>query len=851
MNNISLVISGNLTGFSRFYASPTVNDILNEAKFDFDYRNFLTFLNSGDKAYAISFAPTVLAVSLVTRILDSFRRPGVLVVTLLLPRRSKVESAMNPQNKSALYQLLNEINNKFYEKNFVNGMVNQNAAVLMQDYYTEILRNYVLASDGMQRNINATIDVASPNKRLGYVQTSEDNVPLYLASLCRRSYEGCHHVFFAQNPVQNLIAEEPVEVVYYRVHITNNSQILPSVTLNDRIPNIRPDEGEVDIEKNFTYQQVLNGDAGRNIVADLRGETIELTYRFGLEEKTIKFVFNEGGKEIPFTAIMPVLEFNGNIINIPSETYTFQGKEIYGSKRIKSRGTEYRIKRESETLDLRRLKDTCIVQVEHCFSIRVFFNQPEDKPKRIIFKSNHGQFPFTDVTNHLEAVLPGYQEEYSYTIESLYYERETGYLTPSGTQIQLPQLKPMSRNTPSPRQGGLKVSDTPMQPIGRQTSGNTYGGHKAARTIETYAQSVGRQSGGALQLGGGDVNQEHFKESKGDKFIKAIPYIAGVAGLGIVCFLLYLFDILPFTEKNVAETDKYEQLVKIHFKDATNDPLTLEDFKDYGRYFEEFNNLVDVILQDESGNSMQPDNSDDTANEVQYLYRLETLRQGDNEKYSFHIKIKNTDIVIGSSDIYTTEFSGIDGDVYDKTINLCIKTSELLAYKKALDYGSGKEMLIKVVNDSIVRPANNLADINRGKECEKLGNLILGIIKPKLDEASKKAEDEAKKAEEARKKAEEKAKKKEMPKISADLNENLPEGIKGRVSRAKQITQQSLLKGLTVSQKEVITKYNNWVKNVYEVKKTKEQQKEIREKYLANCSSFNGLLGTINTFKGE
>lgn len=855
MNSINLVISGNLTGFSRFYATPTANDVLNDAKFDFDYRNFLTFLNSGDKAYAVSFSPSVLAVSLITRILDSFRRPGVLVVTLLLPRRSKVESAMNPQNKSALYQLLNEINDKFYEKNFVNGMVNQNAAVLMQDYYTEILGNYVLTSDGMQRGINATIDVTSPNKRLGYVQTSEDNVPLYLASPCRRSYEGCHHVFFAQNPVQNLIVEEPVEVVYYRAQITNNRQTLPSVTLNDRIPNIRPEEGEIDIDKNFTYQQVLNGDAGRNIVADLRGETIELTYRFGLEEKSIKFVFNEGGKEIPFTAIMPVLEFNGTVINIPSETYTFQGKEIYGPKRIKSRGTEYRVKRESENLDLRRLQDTCIVQVEHCFSIRIFFNQPEDKPKRIIFKSNHGQFPFSDVTNHLEAVLPGYQEEYSYTIESLYYERETGYFTPSGTQIQLPQLKPVSRNTPSPRQGGLKVSDTPMQPRGKQTTGNTYGGHKAARPNETYAQSVGRQSGGALQLGGGDVNQEHFKESKGDKFIKAIPYIAGVAGLGIVCLLLYLFDILPFTEgkiqKDVTETDKYEQLVRIHFKDATNDPLTLEDFKDYGRHFEEFNNLVDVILQDESGNSMQPDNPDDTANEVQYLYRLETLRQGDNEKYSFHIKIKDTDIVIGSSDIYTTDFSGIDGDVYDKTINLCIKTSELLAYKKALDYGSGKEMQLKAVNDSIIKPANNLIDINRGKECEKLGNRILEIITPKLDEARKKAaEDDAKKL--AEKRAEEKTKKKAeaertpTPPVSTD--NNLPGDIVGRVQRGYDIKERSdVFKKLPESKKTIIRQYNNWVKSEYKQMKQPgwEGQKTEIDAKLATITTFSGIQGII------
>lgn len=53
--DISVIISGNLTGFSRFYASANANDIYNEAKFDFDYRNFLTFINAGEKAYAISF----------------------------------------------------------------------------------------------------------------------------------------------------------------------------------------------------------------------------------------------------------------------------------------------------------------------------------------------------------------------------------------------------------------------------------------------------------------------------------------------------------------------------------------------------------------------------------------------------------------------------------------------------------------------------------------------------------------------------------------------------------------------------------------------------------------------------
>ena len=110
-------------------------------------------------------------------------------------------------------------------------------------------------------------------------------------------------------------------------------------------------------------------------------------------------------------------------------------------------------------MDLRRLQDTCIVEVEHCFTIRIFFNQPEDKSKRIVFKSNHGHFPFTDVTNLLETVLPGYQEEYSYTIESPFYENVTGHFAPSGTQIQLPLLRPTSKKKATGQEGESKHTD--------------------------------------------------------------------------------------------------------------------------------------------------------------------------------------------------------------------------------------------------------------------------------------------------------------------------------------------------------------------------------------------------------
>ena len=85
--DINIIISGNLTGFTTFYATPNANELYADAKFDFDYRNFVTFLNNGEKAYAISFAPNVVSVSLITRILDSFRRPGILVVSTPIASR--------------------------------------------------------------------------------------------------------------------------------------------------------------------------------------------------------------------------------------------------------------------------------------------------------------------------------------------------------------------------------------------------------------------------------------------------------------------------------------------------------------------------------------------------------------------------------------------------------------------------------------------------------------------------------------------------------------------------------------------------------------------------------------------
>lgn len=564
MNNIGLIISGNLTGFSRFYASPNANDIYNEAKFDFDYRNFLTFLNNDDKAYAISFAPTVISVSLVTRILDSFRRPGVLVVSILLPRNKKVESAMNAQNNMALYQLLNAVHDTFREKNFVNGMVNQNAAVLMQDYYTDILSNFVLVPDGLQRPINSRIDVSSPNKRLGYVKSTEDNVPLYLSSLCRKSYESYHHVFIAENAPQN-IDEEPIEVVFYSVKITNNGQRLQNVKLTDKIYNLQPEEGEIDIDKNFTYQQVVNREAGRNIVASFAGDTIEITYRFGKETREIKFSFRDGsGSPIPFASVSPRVVFsNGEVVNINNEVWPFEGKEIYERKTIESGNSNFTIKRESTNLDIRRLKNgsECLIHVEQSSPININFPAPYNKPKRIAFRRKNGESKVFNVESYLNDVLPGRLEEYTYVIESNYYERATGQLPPLGVPFTIDLRSKVE-----------KSSGTTTR-----TSSTSHGADITSQRTGTSVRGI--NNGGTLKLeGDNNVNhkQDNKKKKKNTRFVLAGIVSSVLLAIAVTCLFFgenikQLFASTDNTPEIESYNDSIDRDLIITFVDADGD----------------------------------------------------------------------------------------------------------------------------------------------------------------------------------------------------------------------------------------------------------------------------------------
>lgn len=354
MDNIELFISGNLTGFSRFYASSGANDIFKDTKIDLDCRNFVTFVEEKDKAYSISFSPQVIILSLITRILDSFHRPGILVVSLLLPRNTKVVSENNPQNEKAAYQLLNTINDKFYEKNYQDGMLNQNPIVLMQDYYSEILANYRLEKD-RQSGVNLTIDNSVINKNAGYIKSSEIDVAAYLATPCRRSYEGYHSIFISPKAPQNI--EEPVEELkLYNVYVENTKKRLCNVTIDSKIEKVLPGRGELDIpnqEKNLTYRQVLEGQGNESIKAIEDGDTIRLIYHFEEEEKQVIFKIKDENGEINFEDVSLIVKnADGTSFTILSNPYIFKGKEIYGKKTLVSGDNKYEF---SIDLDLSRI----------------------------------------------------------------------------------------------------------------------------------------------------------------------------------------------------------------------------------------------------------------------------------------------------------------------------------------------------------------------------------------------------------------------------------------------------------------------------------------------------------------
>ena len=158
------------------------------------------------------------------------------------------------------------------------------------------------------------------------------------------------------------------------------------------------------------------------------------------KEKQIKFIFIENGKIIPLYRIRPRIIFdNRSNININSDNFVFVGGEIYANKIIESTNKYYTIIPECRKLDITRLKDGSdyLITVESCTPLNMKFNTPWNKPKEVILQRKDGQRVVLNVTDELNTQLPGKLEEYSFTINSNYYEKVEGHLPPTGTPLTI------------------------------------------------------------------------------------------------------------------------------------------------------------------------------------------------------------------------------------------------------------------------------------------------------------------------------------------------------------------------------------------------------------------------------
>lgn len=511
--NISLLISGNLTGFGRFFTSPAAKELLGNEKIDLDNHNHLTFLEKDEKAYSITFAKRYIAISQYTQILDSFRRPGKLVVSVLVPRNYMVVPNSGLP-KGAVYSLLTKISDKFFEKNFQDGMINQNPAVLGQDYYSEILDSYSLAPSD-NRRIN---EDPSPVKKIGYVRASELDVPSYLDTPYRKSYgEGGYNlVFFAPSAptgTPNSIDEEPTEVVLYRVRILNTGAVLPNpVKLSAPLYKLQAKAGEKAFPIEGTYKDAVDHLLEPRITARIQpGEIVEVLYNFEKDEKTIKFVFVDMATSTPVSldSVLPSISFaDGSRQPISSDTFTFRGSEIYDDKKLVADNPTISISPRSERLDLSRLSDNqeLKVYVQQGFNLPV---DPNFTNLAITFVNKNTRETKT-FSNQKMIHLPGSITDWNVYVDTENYIAPIQAVDVRNGRFYIQGLQRKPKNV-------SKKTEAKMKPVGTDVA------------VQTNVPVLPHVN---LSDGQDESNSHKGKKTKWHKYLLLIPIICILAGGG-------------------------------------------------------------------------------------------------------------------------------------------------------------------------------------------------------------------------------------------------------------------------------------------------------------------------------
>ena len=701
--SLSIIISGNLTGFTRFYNTPGTKELFTEAKFDFDYRNDLKDLKRGERAYAISFAPSVIAVSLVTGVLDSSNRPGILVTTVLMHRYMRVCSVLNRTDYTAIHKLLNEVNSIFIDNCVAGGKIIDQPSALMRDYYSDILSKYELVDDRLQKPVNAYIDINTVNKRAGYIRASEYDMPKFLSSLMRKAYEGYHHVFFGENAPQNI--DEPAEeIVTYRVRIENEQRpLLGEVRLSDPIYQLVPGLGYKDLDnKDYTYQEILDGKAGHDINGhiDERGIFV-LKFNFPEEQKTIKFQFidSKSGSTypMPIEVLRPILFLPGKSpIKLKTDEYTFVGREVFESLKIEFGNQDYYIDTEKSSpwLDLRNCGDGQLV-IKSVLTGWVWNFNPVDKKTRkprpipplkitLINLRTGTERPYNNVTGAQTDVLPGNEYDWKMRIES--DEFETIETAPNSENYEF-------------RRKALTSED-----------GRANGGH-SGEAVRTRGNSAGWARSHPSQITAVEQSEIEAKKKKWLSIIKTASLVVAT----MVLLLVGSWLLIPGNDENPDQKKAETETAQLQGEDS--DDIIFK--------------TVSFVLEDDSD---KPTIDDDNLKLLEIKVgskdeQIEIKEQG--EKYiisflpenlhdSIYVKVLLSGERIDKKPIFFAAESLAISDLRDGPVivKLSVKNSELTSYRQLKDNKVPKNLNNQITRLSNVNPAyaKVLNDLN-----EKIG----------------------------------------------------------------------------------------------------------------------------------
>ena len=436
--NIIIDISGNLTGFTRFFVTSGGETVADS--FDFDYRNQMIPIpqmgEAGNKAYALAFSRDYIATSLVLPSHDSFRRWGIITVSVIIPRGYRVVDSEGKHKQDSTITLLKELYDRFAEKCIRNRNLTDSLSILNQDYYADIIGKYSLIKATGDHGINRDLDPKAMTRSVGYVKSAANDISKYLEKPQRAAYTGNSVIVISENDINSelgltVINEPPVEEIVYIVYVTNIQKTFKR-KLSEKIPHVQPESYQIPlISQDFTLEQVLNGEAPGIIARQNGTDSLSLTYRFKSVETPIALVFKDGPEILDPDVMNVVLENNAGNSRTPgpSGKVTFVGQEITQEWKVVINNPSYNISGKKSFIPSRITGGEISFNTQKGFPLfeeELYGDLPEDASITIsrIGKNDTRRLAYGESIRF----LPGDREEWTKKVECEGYEPWTGAL---------------------------------------------------------------------------------------------------------------------------------------------------------------------------------------------------------------------------------------------------------------------------------------------------------------------------------------------------------------------------------------------------------------------------------------